>query len=169
MHNASSPVPAASTADAAEIARFSALATRWWDPKGPMAPLHAMNPARLEFVRDALCRQFDRSPTQLRPLAGLRLLDLGCGAGLLTEPLARMGANVVGIDAAAAGIDAAGAHAAATGLEIDYRCTTAEAMVTSGEMFDGVISLEVVEHVADVSAYLSAIHALLRPGGLAVL
>jgi 2-polyprenyl-6-hydroxyphenyl methylase / 3-demethylubiquinone-9 3-methyltransferase len=172
MNNASSPATfshAQSTADDAEVAKFNALAASWWDHKGPMAPLHAMNPARLAYVRDALCTRFDRVPTVLNCLAGLRLLDLGCGAGLLSEPLARMGADVVAIDAAAENIEVARRHAEMTNARVDYRTTTAEALVAAGERFDGVISLEVIEHVADVPAFAQAISSLIKPGGMTVL
>jgi 2-polyprenyl-6-hydroxyphenyl methylase/3-demethylubiquinone-9 3-methyltransferase len=150
-----------SSVDPGEVEKFARLARDWWDPKGPMAPLHRMNPARLAFVRDRLAAD----PRALRPLAGLRLLDLGCGAGLLSEPLARMGATVVGADASAGALAVARDHAAAQGLAIDYRETTAEALQAAGESFDAVLALEVVEHVADPAAFLASACALVRPEG----
>lgn len=158
-----------STLDPAETAKFNQLAASWWDPKGPSAPLHAMNPARLAVIRDTLYAAEHRDSTALRALAGLAVLDLGCGAGLVSEPLARMGATVTAIDGADEAIAVAQAHATQAGLEIDYRCTTAEALVETGVTFDAVVSLEVVEHVADVDAYLRAIRALVKPGGTVIL
>ncbi len=167
MANASTtPV---STLDPAETAKFNQLASSWWDPKGPSAPLHAMNPARLAVIRDELCAAEAREAKSLRPLTGLNILDLGCGAGLVSEPLARMGAQVTAIDGAEAAVTVAIAHAAQSGLSIDYRCTTAEALVRTDIRFDAVVSLEVVEHVADVPTYLSAIYSLLKPGGCVIL
>jgi 2-polyprenyl-6-hydroxyphenyl methylase / 3-demethylubiquinone-9 3-methyltransferase len=168
MANASQ-TPGAPTVDPAESAKFNALAAGWWDPKGASAPLHAMNPARLAVIRDQLCSHFGREAQSLRSLAGLDVLDLGCGAGLVAEPLARLGAAVTAIDAAADAIAVATAHAAQSGLMIGYRCAAPEALVADGRTFDAVVSLEVVEHVADVPAYLAAIRALLRPGGMAIL
>jgi 2-polyprenyl-6-hydroxyphenyl methylase / 3-demethylubiquinone-9 3-methyltransferase len=156
------------TVDAQEIAHFDALAADWWNPDGPSKPLFALNPARLTYIRDALCRHFRRDGGGRTPLAGLRLLDLGCGGGLVSEPLARMGATVVGVDAAQENIAIARAHAADMELEIDYRAITAEMLVAQGEQFDGVISLEVVEHVADVQLFLRCCADLLAPGGLFV-
>ena len=159
---------AQSTVDAAEVARFEALGEQWWDPKGKMAPLHAINPVRLGFLRDVLVRQFGRDARALRPLAGLRLLDIGCGGGLLSEPLARMGAEVVGIDPAPGNVEIARAHAALAGLEIDYRATTAEELAESGARFDAVLALEVVEHVADVGLFVRTATEMVAPGGLFV-
>jgi 2-polyprenyl-6-hydroxyphenyl methylase / 3-demethylubiquinone-9 3-methyltransferase len=153
------------TVDAQEIARFNALASAWWNPNGPSKALFALNPARLTYVRDQLCAAFARDVRSRTPLAGLRLLDLGCGGGLVSEPLARLGAEVVGVDAAAENIAIAQNHAAAMELAIDYRATTAETLVADGEQFDAVISLEVVEHVADVPLFLKSCAALLRPDG----
>lgn len=155
----------AASVDAAEIARFAALAERWWDPDGPFRPLHALNPVRIAWVRDALAADSGRDATALRPLAGLRLLDAGCGGGLLAEPLCRLGASVVAIDAACRTVEAARHHADESGLAIDYRCATAEAMAAGGERFDAVLALEVVEHVADLDAFAAACAALLAPGG----
>lgn len=154
------------TVDPGEIARFEAMAARWWDPEGPLKPLHAMNPYRLGYIVDQVTAQHGRDPRARRPLEGLRLLDIGCGGGLLSEPMARLGAEVVGADAAAGNIAAARAHARQMGLEIDYRATTAEALEAAGETFDVVLNMEVVEHVADPQGYMDACGRLLRPGGL---
>ena len=156
------------TVDAAEIARFSAIADAWWDPNGKFRPLHVFNPVRIKFIRDAILGHFGRQGGDLRPLQGLRLLDIGCGGGLLCEPLVRLGATVTGIDAAERNIEVARLHAAQSGLEIDYRCMTAEALVEAGETFDVVLSMEVVEHVADPDLFLACVGRLTRPGGLAV-
>lgn len=159
----------AETVDTAEVAKFDALAARWWDPKGEMAPLHAMQPARLTILRDALCAQFGRDARRLDSLAGLRILDIGCGAGLVTEPLARLGAAMTGADASAEAIRVARDHAAVGGLCIDYRQQPAEELVEQGLTFDAVLALEIVEHVADVEGFLDMVTALVRPGGLLVL
>jgi 2-polyprenyl-6-hydroxyphenyl methylase/3-demethylubiquinone-9 3-methyltransferase len=150
--------------DAAEVARFEAMAARWWDPDGPLAPLHAMNPARLDWALARLAGAFGRDRRGPRPLAGLGLLDVGCGGGLLSEPLARLGAAVTGIDPTPGAIAAARAHAAQGGLSIDYRETTAEAL--AGEVFDAVLAMEVVEHVEGRDAFLATLAGLVRPGGL---
>jgi 2-polyprenyl-6-hydroxyphenyl methylase/3-demethylubiquinone-9 3-methyltransferase len=155
-----------SSIDEAEVAKFAALADAWWDPKGAFAPLHKFNPVRLEFVRQVSYRHFGRDPTALVPFEGLRLLDIGCGGGLLSEPMARLGFSVVGADASGRNIRTASAHAAAVRLEIDYREATAEALCAAGELFDVVLNMEVVEHVADATGYLSACAELVRPGGL---
>lgn len=155
----------AASVDAAEIARFAALAERWWDPDGPFRPLHALNPVRIAWVRDALAADGGRDAAALRPLAGLRLLDAGCGGGLLAEPMCRLGASVVAIDAAARTVEAARHHADASALAIDYRCATVEEIAAGGERFDAVLALEVVEHVADLDAFTAACAALLAPGG----
>jgi 2-polyprenyl-6-hydroxyphenyl methylase/3-demethylubiquinone-9 3-methyltransferase len=156
------------SADPREIARFEALAERWWDPAGEFRPLHRLNPTRLEFVRDRAVAHWRRNPKAERPLAGLTLLDVGCGGGLLSEPMARLGAEVTGIDAGAANIEAARRHAAKSGLAIDYRHALAEDLARAGERFDVVLNMEVVEHVADVTAFLEACAALVRPGGIMV-
>ena len=155
------------TIDPAEIEKFSALAAEWWNPKGPFGALHRMNPVRLQYIRDLAIEHFGAKGS--KPLAGLSVLDLGCGGGLVSVPLARMGANVTAIDASEEAIGAARAYAGQAGLEIDYRCMTAEALVEKGERFDLVTALEIVEHVADVNAFLSAASALVKPGGLLVL
>lgn len=159
---------AGSTVDPAEIAKFSKLSAEWWDPKGKMAPLHKINPLRLGYIRDAVCRKFDRSAKSLSCLSGLRILDIGCGAGLLCEPFTRLGAQVIGVDPAASNIAAAKLHAEKAHLSIDYRCTTIEEMDVR-ERFDVVLAMEVVEHVADVGAFLSRCAAMLKPGGLMVI
>lgn len=151
--------------DASEVAKFAALADSWWDTNGPYRPLHRLNPVRLAFIRDRLCALLERDARSLKPLKGLRIADIGCGGGLLTEPLARMGAEVTGIDAAEENVAAAAAHAEETEVTISYRATTAEALVAEGASFDAVISMEVVEHVADRDAFLADCVALTRPGG----
>jgi len=161
----SAGMQARGTVDADEVRRFADIAAEWWDPDGKFAPLHRFNPVRLAYLRDALCGRFGRSPRSMRPLEGLRLLDIGCGGGLIAEPLARMGATVTGVDAAERNIAVARAHAAEEGVEIDYRATTAEALAEAGETFDAVIALEVVEHVADLALFLESCAALVRPGG----
>ncbi|KZD12652.1 bifunctional 2-polyprenyl-6-hydroxyphenol methylase/3-demethylubiquinol 3-O-methyltransferase UbiG [Oceanibaculum pacificum] len=153
------------TVDPQEIAQFAAIADAWWDPDGAFRPLHRLNPVRLRYIRDRLCAHFWLDAQAPKPLAGLRLIDIGCGGGLLCEPLTRMGATVTGIDAAAEGIAAAKAHAEEAGLAIDYRAVAAETLVAAGETFDAVISMEVLEHVSDVSAFLAACRDLTRPGG----
>jgi 2-polyprenyl-6-hydroxyphenyl methylase/3-demethylubiquinone-9 3-methyltransferase len=159
---------AAPTVDEAELARFAALAGEWWDPRGKMAPLHKFNPVRLGYIRDAACRRFGRDSKRLDALKGLRILDIGCGGGILSEPLARIGADVVGADPAATNIEAARLHAADGGLAIDYRATTAEALAEAGERFDIVLAMEVVEHVADVNLFVKLTGAMVKPGGMMI-
>jgi 2-polyprenyl-6-hydroxyphenyl methylase/3-demethylubiquinone-9 3-methyltransferase len=159
---------AETTVDAAEVAKFEAMAAEWWDPTGKFRPLHQMNPCRLDYITRQVAAEFDRDLTAPAPFAGLRVLDIGCGGGLLSEPMARLGADVVGADAAPRNIPVARLHAEQSGLAIDYRNTTAEAMAAAGERFDVVLNMEVVEHVADPLAYLTACHDLLRPGGLMI-
>jgi len=156
-----------STVDPAEIAKFSKLSEQWWDPKGKMAPLHKINPLRLTYIRDAACRKFDRNIKSLNCLSGLRVLDIGCGAGLLCEPLTRLGAQVIGVDPSASNIAAARLHADRGHLSIDYRCTTVEEM-DARERFDIVLAMEVVEHVSDVGVFIGRCAAILKPGGLMV-
>lgn len=156
----------ASTVEAAEVAKFEAMAAEWWDPNGKFKPLHMLNPCRLDYITRQIAGEFDRDLTQEKPFAGLKILDIGCGGGLLSEPMARLGASVIGADAAARNIPVAKVHAEQSGLEIDYRHTTAEDLAAEGYKFDVVLNMEVVEHVADPALYLSACNALLRDGGL---
>jgi len=157
-----------SSVDDAEVARFSAMAAEWWDPRGKMAPLHKFNPVRLGYLRDLACRHFDRDPKRLDCLKSLRILDIGCGAGILSEPLARLGAEMVGADPSQTNIAAAKAHALESRLTIDYRATTAEALAEAGERFDIVLAMEVVEHVADLMLFVSRCADMVKPGGLMV-
>ncbi|MEM6849135.1 MAG: bifunctional 2-polyprenyl-6-hydroxyphenol methylase/3-demethylubiquinol 3-O-methyltransferase UbiG [Pseudomonadota bacterium] len=157
-----------STIDAAEVDKFDRLAKEWWNPKGKFKPLHKFNPVRLKFLRQELCQHFGRDERAEEPLKGLRVLDIGCGGGLLSEPLARMGADVVGADAARTNIEVAKIHSAESGVPVDYRNTTAEALASEGEMFDAVLAMEIVEHVADVDVFVGACCSMVRPGGLTV-
>jgi 2-polyprenyl-6-hydroxyphenyl methylase/3-demethylubiquinone-9 3-methyltransferase len=159
----------AATVDSAEIARFDSMAADWWDPDGKFRPLHRMNPLRIGYVRDRICARLGRDPLAPKPLAGLDVLDIGCGGGLLSEPMARLGARVTGVDAGAEAIGVARAHAAESGLAIDYRHGAAEQLAASGARFDAVLALEIVEHVADVDAFCGALSTLLRPGGTLVM
>ncbi len=159
---------AQSTVDAAEVAKFEAMAAEWWDAEGKFKPLHMMNPVRLEYITEQIAARYERDLAGDAPFAGLRLLDIGCGGGLLSEPMARLGATVIGADAAERNIPVAKVHAEQQGLEIDYRFTTAETLAEAGEQFDVVLNMEVVEHVADPLAYLTACHELLKPGGVMV-
>ena len=158
----------ATTIDPKEVAKFEAMAAEWWDPNGKFKPLHMLNPCRLDYIVDQITAEFGRDIDSPQSLKGLRILDIGCGGGLLSEPMARLGAEVVGADAAEGNLPVARIHAEQSGLEIDYRHTTAEALAEAGEQFDIVLNMEVVEHVADPQAYLNACHTLLRPGGLMI-
>lgn len=156
------------TVDDAEIERFQALAATWWDPRGKMGTLHKFNPVRLGYIRDQATARFGRDPKRLDCLKGLRILDIGCGGGLLCEPLARLGASMVGVDPAEKNIEAAKVHAAQSDLAIDYRCGTAEELAEAGERFDIVLAMEVVEHVADVTLFVQSCGAMLKPNGLMI-
>jgi 2-polyprenyl-6-hydroxyphenyl methylase/3-demethylubiquinone-9 3-methyltransferase len=156
------------TIDPAEVAKFEAMAAEWWDPAGKFKPLHMLNPCRLDYITSQIAAEFDRDLTQPLPFAGLRLLDIGCGGGLLSEPMARLGATVVGADAAARNIPVARLHAEQMGLQIDYRHCAAEDLAAAGEVFDVVLNMEVVEHVADPQGFLTACQGLLKPGGLMI-
>jgi len=156
------------TIDEGEVARFAALADDWWNPRGKMAPLHKFNPVRLAFIRDRTCSQFGRDPRALDSLAGLDILDVGCGGGILAEPLARLGGRVVGIDPAEENVAAAGLHAEKSSLDIDYRATTVEALADTGKRFDVVIASEVVEHVADLGLFVRRSADCVKPGGLMI-
>jgi 2-polyprenyl-6-hydroxyphenyl methylase/3-demethylubiquinone-9 3-methyltransferase len=158
----------ASSIDTAEIERFSKLASTWWDPRGPMAPLHKLNPIRLGYIRDKATEHFGRDPKKLDCLKGLRMLDIGCGAGILSEPLARLGAQMVGADPSEENIAVAGAHAAESGVAVDYRATTAEALAEADQKFDVVLAMEVVEHVNDVKEFVATCASMVKPGGLMI-
>ena len=155
--------PNPSRVDEAEVARFSALADAWWDPEGSFRPLHRMNPVRIRYIRDALSAKLGREPEGAAPLTGLEIVDVGCGGGLLCEPLARLGARVTGIDPSARNIEIAADHAARMGVEIAYRATTVEDLVAEGRRFDAVLALEVVEHVPDLRAFVAACVSAARP------
>lgn len=159
---------AAATVDQDEIGKFDRLADRWWDPESEMKPLHALNPVRIAYIRDQLLAHYGGDARSVRPLEGLNLLDVGCGGGLLAEPLARLGAQVTGIDAAPEAIKTATTHAKAQGLEIGYRAATASELAEAGETFDAVLAMEIVEHVRDVGEFLHTCGELVRPGGLIV-
>lgn len=158
-----------STIDAAEVAKFEAMAADWWDPNGKFKPLHQMNPCRLDYITRQIAAEFGRDLSGPSPFQGLRILDIGCGGGLLSEPMARLGADVVGADAAEGNIPVAQVHAEAQGLRIDYRNTTAEALAADGEAFDVVLAMEIVEHVADPSDFVAVCRDLVGPGGLLIM
>ncbi len=163
------PTHRQATLDPDEIERFGRLGGTWWDEQGPFRPLHQINPTRLTYIRDRLCAHFGRDPKEGRSLEGLHMLDIGCGGGLVCEPLARLGAEVTGIDPGEDAIEAAKAHAEAAGLAIRYEVTTVEEAGARGETYDCVLLLEVVEHVPDVPAFLKTVAPLLAPNGLLIL
>ncbi|WP_273718958.1 MULTISPECIES: bifunctional 2-polyprenyl-6-hydroxyphenol methylase/3-demethylubiquinol 3-O-methyltransferase UbiG [Bartonella] len=154
------------TVDQSELDHFSRIATEWWNPQGKFRPLHQFNPTRLAYIREKICLEFNRDPVSLTPFDNLKILDIGCGGGLLCEPMARLGATVVGVDAAQTNIEVAKIHAAQSNLSIDYRTTTAEALANEGEKFDIILNMEVVEHVADVNLFIKATAKMLKPQGL---
>lgn len=155
----------AKSVDPDEIAHFSSMAATWWDPKGPFKPLHKLNPTRISFIRDSLCQHFDRDPLSPEPLKNLRILDIGCGGGLLCEPMTRLGATMIGADAAEKNIKTASTHALEMGLAIDYRHISAEELAEQGEKFDAILNMEVIEHVADIPSFLDACNMLLKDEG----
>ena len=157
-----------STVDPREITKFEAISAEWWDPNGKFKPLHMLNPCRLDYITAQIAAEFDRDLTAPSPFSGLRLLDVGCGGGLLSEPMSRLGADVVGADAAEGNIPVAQVHAQQSGLSIDYRHITAEALAEQGELFEIVLNMEVSEHVADPQVFLNACKTLLKPGGLLI-
>lgn len=159
----------ASSIDQQEIARFAALAENWWDTQGPMRALHAMMPARLSYLKHQLCSHFERPEDTRQAFEGLHIADIGCGAGLVSEPLARLGATVTALDAATENITVARQHAADCGLEIDYRAESVENLAATGAQFDVVVAMEVIEHVADLAGFLAACAEILKPGGAMVL
>ena len=158
----------ASIVDPVEVAKFEAMAAEWWNPNGKFKPLHMLNPCRLGYITSQIASEFDRDLAATLPFAGLRILDIGCGGGLLSEPMARLGADVVGADPATRNIPVAQLHAEQSGLTIDYRLTTAEELANAGEQFDVVLNMEVVEHVPDPQSFLTACQTLLKPGGLMI-
>lgn len=157
---------ARTTVDKDQVEMFSKMAAEWWSPTGKFRPLHKFNPVRLAYIRERICQNFGRDPKAYRPLEGLRILDIGCGGGLLSEPVARMGATVIGADPSEKNIGIASTHAKETGTEIDYRAVTAEDLAQAGETFDVILNMEVVEHVADVNLFLTTCASMVRPGGL---
>lgn len=159
-------VKTAASVDPTEVERFSRLAAEWWNPKGKFRPLHKFNPVRLAYIRETMVRRLNRDPRSVKPLEGLTLLDVGCGGGLLCEPMTRLGAKVTGIDPSATNIGVATTHAAQSELTIDYRAVPAETLADEGAAFDVVLCMEVVEHVADVPGFLATVGSLVKPGGL---
>ncbi|MEH6724649.1 MAG: bifunctional 2-polyprenyl-6-hydroxyphenol methylase/3-demethylubiquinol 3-O-methyltransferase UbiG [Hyphomicrobiales bacterium] len=163
---AETPNTTRTTIDDAEVERFSKLAAEWWNPNGKFKPLHKFNPVRLNYIKQKVSGHFDRDSKATDAFTGIRILDIGCGGGLLCEPMARLGADIVGVDASATNINVATLHAEQSGLAIDYRATTAEALSDQGETFDVILNMEVVEHVSDVPLFLTECSKMLRPGGL---
>lgn len=159
-------VTASPSVDEREVERFTKLAAEWWNPKGKFRPLHQFNPIRLGFIRSSAAEHFDRDMRPLQPFGGLSLLDIGCGGGLLSEPMARMGFQVTGVDASEQNVRAANAHAREQRLSVQYRTATAEMLVQEDRHYDVILNMEVVEHVADVTGFLQACAALINPGGL---
>lgn len=157
---------AAPSLDPSEVEKFSRLAAEWWNPKGKFGVLHVFNPVRLQFIKEQVCARLDRDPLERQPFAGLRFLDIGCGGGLLTEPMARLGATITGVDPSEKNIKTASVHAAELGLVIDYRVGTAEDLAAAGETFDVILNMEVIEHVTDPAAFTATCAAMLKPGGL---
>ena len=157
---------AQTTIDNAEVERFSALASEWWNPTGKFRPLHKFNPVRLQYIKEKVCAQFDRDMNDPKAFEGLRFLDIGCGGGLLSEPMARLGAEVLGADASEVNIEVAKIHAKQSGLTIDYRAETSEVLEQAGEKFDVILNMEVVEHVADVDLFMSSCARMVNPGGI---
>lgn len=160
---------ARSTIDDAEVAQFSAIADEWWDERGKFAPLHKLNPVRITYLRDQIIRHFARDGTSATPFKNLSLVDIGCGGGLIAEPIARLGANVTGVDASQTNIRVASLHAQHTGVPVSYRATTAEQLALEGAQFDIVLALEIIEHVADVALFYDSLAHLVKPGGLLIL
>ncbi|MCD2179391.1 bifunctional 2-polyprenyl-6-hydroxyphenol methylase/3-demethylubiquinol 3-O-methyltransferase UbiG [Rhizobium sp. C1] len=157
---------ARTTIDQAEVDRFTAMAAEWWNPAGKFKPLHKFNPVRIRYIRDKAAAHFGREASSHKPLEGLRVLDIGCGGGLLSEPMARMGATVIGADASERNIGIASTHAAQTGVNVDYRAVTAEQLAAEGEKFDIILNMEVVEHVSDVDFFISTCASMVKPGGM---
>ena len=156
----------ATTIDDAEVARFSAIAAEWWSPTGKFRPLHKFNPVRLAYIKEQVCQHFNIDPSKPKPFDGLRILDIGCGGGLLCEPMSRLGAEIVGADASKTNIEVAKIHAEQTGVIVDYRATTSEDLAEAGEKFDIILNMEVVEHVADVDLFMASCCEMVKPGGL---
>ena len=160
--------PQTSSIDPAEVAKFQAMSQEWWDPQGKFKPLHMLNPTRLDYVTTQIAAQFGRDRDAALPFKGLTVLDIGCGGGLMSEPLARLGATVTGADAAPENTAIAALHATEQGLDIDYRATTSEALAAEGRSYDIVMALEIVEHVADPAEFIATCRDLVKPGGMLI-